>query len=100
MGKRRKTPPRKISPQREAPEQKAENPIFSSPFKDLKKLLGERAKGPAKSLAKGPFKTGAAERDSSPAVAAATRGARSASPSNHLVIFCSKRYPFGKIPIE
>jgi DNA-nicking Smr family endonuclease len=76
MGKRRKTPPRKISPQREAPEQKAENPIFSSPFKDLKKLLGERQpksplKAPAKSLAKGPLKTAAAERDSSPPVAVA-----------------------------
>jgi DNA-nicking Smr family endonuclease len=71
MGKRRKTPPRKIPPQREASEPKAEKPIFGSPFKDLKKLLGERAKGPAKSLAKGPFKTGAAQRDSGPAVAAA-----------------------------
>ena len=76
MGKRRKTPPRKISPQREAPEQKAEKPIFSSPFKDLKKLLGERQpksplKAPAKSFAKGPLKTAAAERDSSPPVAVA-----------------------------
>jgi len=80
MGKRRKTPPRKIPPQREAPGPKAEKPIFSSPFKDLKKLLGERqpksplkapAKGPAKSLAKGPFKTEAAERDTNPAEAAA-----------------------------
>jgi DNA-nicking Smr family endonuclease len=76
MGKRRKTPPRKIPPHREASEPKAEAPIFSSPFKDLKKMLGERQpktplKAPAKSLTKGPLKTAAAERDSSPAAAAA-----------------------------
>jgi DNA-nicking Smr family endonuclease len=80
MGKRRKTSPREIPPQREAPEPKAETPIFSSPFKDLKKMLGERppqspakgaAQSPAKNAAKGPFKTGAAERDIGPATAAA-----------------------------
>jgi DNA-nicking Smr family endonuclease len=80
MGKRRKTPPRKIPLQREASEPKAEKPIFSSPFKDLKKMLGERqpksplkapAKGPAKSLANGPFKTEAAEHAASPPAAAA-----------------------------
>ena len=80
MGKRRKTSPREIPPQREASEPKAEKPIFGSPFKDLKKLLGERqpksplkapAKGPAKSLANGPFKTEAAEHAASPPAAAA-----------------------------
>jgi DNA-nicking Smr family endonuclease len=42
MAKRRKIP----SPAREAPtpKSKAEKPAFSSPFKDLKKLLGERPK--------------------------------------------------------
>jgi DNA-nicking Smr family endonuclease len=79
MGKRRKTPPRETPPQREAPEPKAETPIFSSPFKDLKKMLGERApknlakgpaKSPAKNAAKSPFKPGAAERITGPAGAA------------------------------
>lgn len=37
MAKRRKTPP-----PRQTPNPKAEKPAFSSPFKDLKKLLGER----------------------------------------------------------
>ncbi|MFZ1121143.1 MAG: Smr/MutS family protein [Candidatus Binataceae bacterium] len=42
MAKRRKIPP----PSRETPtpKPKAEKPAFSSPFKDLKKLLGERPK--------------------------------------------------------
>ena len=76
MGKRRKTSPRKIPLQREASEPKAENPIFSSPFKDLKKMLSERQpksplEAPVKSLAKDPFKTAAAEGDTSPAAAAA-----------------------------
>src|SRR5260370_37670569 len=42
MAKRRKIPPRpREAP---APKPKAEKPVFSSPFKDLKKLLGERPK--------------------------------------------------------
>ncbi len=42
MAKRRKIPPRpREAP---APKPKAEKPAFSSPFKDLKKLLGERPK--------------------------------------------------------
>ncbi len=45
MGKKRNPPPR------QPPKSKAEKPIFSSPFKDLKKMLGERPqpKNPAAS---------------------------------------------------
>ena len=52
---------RKIRPPREVPipKQKAEKPAFSSPFKDLKKLLSDRPqpKGPEKSPSKAAVKT-------------------------------------------
>lgn len=57
MAKRRKIslPPRKVP----IPKPKAEKPAFSSPFKDLKKLLSQRPqpKGPEKSSSKAAVKT-------------------------------------------
>jgi DNA-nicking Smr family endonuclease len=59
MAKRRKTrPPREVP----IPKPKAEKPAFSSPFKDLKKLLSQlpQPKGPDKSSSKAPAKAPAA----------------------------------------
>ena len=56
MAKRRKTrPPHEVP----IPKPKAEKPAFSSPFKDLKKLLSERPqpKSPDKPSSKAPLKT-------------------------------------------
>jgi DNA-nicking Smr family endonuclease len=57
MAKKRKT-----RPSREAPRPKAEKPAFSSPFKDLKKMLNERPqpKSPAKPIERAKVPTAAA----------------------------------------
>jgi DNA-nicking Smr family endonuclease len=73
MAKRRKTPTPRETP---APKPKAEKPAFSSPFKDLKKLLSERPqpKSPDKAQGTAPSKLLA----KIPAAASTTKAATAA----------------------
>ena len=82
MAKRRKTHPPRKAP---APRPKAEKPAFSSPFKDLKKLLVERPhpKTPDKPSGKAPAKTP----DKIPAAAVATPIAESEAALDDATMF-------------